>query len=89
MRFVNAINALNPQFWAFMILITGVFAVWLFHAWGIEIGIAAGIIGVAGNMFNSFLKPAPPAGTSTSHLEVDSTPAAIPQQPVGLAQPKV
>jgi TRAP-type mannitol/chloroaromatic compound transport system permease large subunit len=60
MKLVNALNAINSQVWAFLMLASGIFAVWLFHKYGIEIGIAAGIIGAGTNMFNQIFKTTPP-----------------------------
>jgi hypothetical protein len=80
MKFIAALNAINGQVWAFLILITGCAAVLSFHKAGIDIGIAAGVIGVAGNMFTSHATPA--KGTA----EVNATIAA-PTAPVAPAQP--
>lgn len=72
MRFIAAINAIGSQVWAFLILMTGIGAALLFHRAGLDIGIAAGIIGAGVNMFNSIWKSQP------EH----------PTQPVEPAQPK-
>ena len=80
MKFIAALNAINSQVWAFLILVTGVGAVLAFHKAGIAIDIAAGVIGAAVNMFNSLIKPQQPGG---SHLEVDT------QSPSPLASPVV
>ena len=55
-RLVAAINGITTQVWAFFILITGVFAVVLFHREGVAIDIAAGIIGAGVNMFTGQAK---------------------------------
>jgi len=70
MRFVQAVNSLGPQVWAFLILIVGCAAVLSFHKAGIDIGIAAGIIGAAVNMFTGIARA----------VEHPSTPAE-PAQP--------
>ena len=72
MKFVAALNSINAQVWAFLILVIGCAAVLSFHKAGIDIGIAAGIIGAAVNMFTGMTKaqaqdhpntPADPAPT--------------------------
>jgi multisubunit Na+/H+ antiporter MnhC subunit len=50
---IGALNAIGSQVWAFLLLICGCAAVLCFHRAGIDIGIAAGIIGAAVNMFQS------------------------------------
>lgn len=70
MGFVNALNAVSSQVWAFLILLIGGAMVLAFHKAGIAIDIAAGVIGAAVNMFNSLIKPQQPG---SSHLEVDSS----------------
>jgi hypothetical protein len=70
MGFINALNAVSSQVWAFLILIIGGVMVLAFHKAGIAIDIAAGVIGAAVNMFNSLIKPQQPG---SSHLEVDSS----------------
>jgi hypothetical protein len=68
MKLILALNSINPQVWAFLILLTGCVAVLTFHKAGIDIGIAAGIIGAGVQMFTSSGKaqdhppnPQPPA----------------------------
>lgn len=61
MKLVAALNAINAQVWAFLIVLIGCAAVLSFHKAGVDIGIAAGIIGAGVNMFTSTTKnPAPP-----------------------------
>jgi len=75
-QFIAALNTINSQVWAFLILTTGVTTAILFHRAGIAVDIAAGVIGAAVNMFNSLIKPTAPG---TQHLEVDSS--TIPPTP--------
>lgn len=56
MKFISAINSISPQVWAVIVLLIGCIAVGMFHRLGIDIGIAAGIIGTALNMFTGFNK---------------------------------
>jgi hypothetical protein len=89
MGLVAALNAINSQVWAFLILALGLGAALAFHKAGIAIDIAAGVVGAAVNMFNSLIKPAAPG---SSHLEVDSStsppahPSTISINPAPLAQ---
>lgn len=55
-KFVTALNSVAPPVWAFAILLVGCAAVLMFHKAGVDIGIAAGIIGAAVNMFTGFGK---------------------------------
>ena len=76
MKFIAALNAINAQVWAFLILVTGCVAVLLFHKAGIAIDIAAGIIGAGVNMFTGMGKgqsPTPVAGVAESTTTVTST----------------
>jgi hypothetical protein len=84
MRFIQAFNSINSQVWAFLVLLTGCVSVVVFHKAGIDIGIAAGIIGVGANMFQVSMKQQP-----VQHAETDSAPD--PTQPApqpGRPQPK-
>lgn len=83
MKFIAALNAINPQVWAFLILVTGCGSVLIFHRNGIDIGIAAGIIGAGVQMFTTNSKSTTPGA---QHLEVDTTPPLV--QPETPAQPK-
>lgn len=77
MRLIQALNSINSQVWAFLIVLVGSVDVWLFHQAGIDIAIAAGIIGAGVNMFTQANKQQQPG----QHLEIDSTPD--PTQPAG------
>ncbi len=81
MKFIQAINSINSQVWAFLVLIVGCAAVISFHKSGIDIGIGAGIIGAGVNMFTSSLKQQQPG----QHLEIDSNP--VPMAPALPAKP--
>ena len=72
MRLILAINSINSQVWAFLVVLVGCAAVISFHKAGIDVGIAAGIIGAGVNMFTTSLKQQQPG----QHLEIDSTPDA-------------
>lgn len=71
MRFVQALNSINSQVWAFLVVLVGCAAAISFHKAGIDIGIAAGIIGAGVNMFTSSLRQQQQPG---QHVEIDSTP---------------
>jgi hypothetical protein len=74
MKFIAALNAINSQVWAFLMLLTGVGAVYLFHKEGLDIGIAAGVMGAAVNMFQSIAKAqSPTPGIAESTTTVTST----------------
>ena len=59
-RLVNAVNNITTQVWAFLILVSGIGSIILFHRNGIDVGIGAGIIGAGLNMFQTQAK----AGTT-------------------------
>lgn len=84
-QFFASLNTLNAQSWAFLILVVGVVTALAFNRAGIANEIAAGIIGAAINMFTS-QKGTPPPGTSSSHLEVDTTPP-VPTSPAPVQVP--
>jgi len=70
MKFIAALNSINAQVWAFLIMVTGCTSVLVFHKAGIDIGIAAGIIGAGVNMFTGLSK-----GQSNEHPTTPETPA--------------
>jgi len=75
MKFVIALNSISPQVWAFLILLTGCAAVLTFHKSGIDIGIAAGIIGAGVQMFTSSSKAQDhSSGNAQDHLQNPPTP---------------
>lgn len=55
-RLVAALNSITTQAWAFVILLIGVGSCIWFHRTGLDIGIAAGVIGTALNMFQAQTK---------------------------------
>lgn len=59
MNLIKALNSINSQVWAFLVLGMGCAFVLAFHKAGIDIGIGAGIIGTALGMFTQSLKQAP------------------------------
>ncbi len=75
-RIVAALNSITTQAWAFLILLIGVGACVWFHKAGLEIGIAAGIIGTALNMFQGQSKPATP--TSPQPINSPTVPPETP-----------
>lgn len=79
MRLVIALNSVNSQVWAFLIVLTGCVFVLAFHRAGIDIGIAAGIIGVGANMFTS--------ANRTGQSDRPTLPGQTPEQPQP-SQPK-
>jgi hypothetical protein len=82
--FIESINSINSQVWAFLILLTGGAMVVVFHKSGLDIGIAAGVIGAAVQLFQSTTKAQLP--DSKPVMTTPETP--LPLQPVGPAQPK-
>ena len=44
MKFIATLNSINPQVWAFLILLTGCIAVLTFHKAGIDIGIGIALL---------------------------------------------
>jgi hypothetical protein len=60
MKFIAALNAVNSQVWAFLVISIGGAFVLAFHKAGIDVGIAAGIIGAGVNMFTSSNRNTPP-----------------------------
>ena len=76
---VKAINEITTQVWAFMILCCGILAAVWFHKSGLDVGIAAGIIGAGINMFQSQAK----ANTSTTTTSVTPAPS-VTNNPSGL-----
>ena len=79
-RFIEALNSINPQVWAFLILLTGCASVLVFHRNGIDIGIAAGIIGAGVQMFTTNSKA---SGPGSQHVELDAV------APSPLVQPAI
>ena len=75
MKLIASLNAINSQVWAFLIVLVGCAAVISFHKAGIDIGIAAGIIGAGVNMFSAIAKAQQPG----QHLQLDTNPD--PSQP--------
>jgi len=75
--FITSLNTVNSQVWAFLVLVAGGTMAVVFKRAGIAIDIAAGVIGVAANMFSSLVKPVTPG---SQHVEIDSsaTPPAVP-----------
>jgi hypothetical protein len=62
-QLIQLLNSLNPQGWAFLILIIGVTSAVLFNRVGIAAEVAAGIIGAGINMFTGQQRSTPPPGT--------------------------
>ncbi len=52
-KLVSALNSINSQVWAFLVIGTGGAFVLAFHKAGIDIGIAAGVMGAGVQMFTS------------------------------------
>ena len=66
-KLVSALNSINSQVWAFLVILTGGGFTLLFHQHGIDVGIVAGVMGAGVNMFTSSLKhtPSDPQNPST------------------------
>ena len=75
MKLIAALNSINPQVWAFVLVVIGCTSVVVFHKNGIDIGIAAGIIGAGVQMF-------------TSSSKAQDHPPPLPPLPVAPAQPQ-
>jgi hypothetical protein len=58
-KLVSALNSINSQVWAFLVIGTGGAFVLAFHKAGIDIGIAAGVMGAGVQMFTSSSKHTP------------------------------
>lgn len=79
-RFISAINAIGSQPWAFLLVLLGVISVVVFHRNGLDVAIAAGIIGAGVNMFTgkSPASPGTQVTTKTTTQQVETaTPAAV------------
>lgn len=78
MKFIAALNSINSQVWAFLIVLVGSVDVYFFHTAGIDVAIAAGIIGAGVNMFSQIAKQQLPG----QHLQMDSNPdPTLPEVP--------
>jgi hypothetical protein len=59
MKFIAALNSINSQVWAFLVILSGGGFVLMFHRSGIDVGIAAGVMGAGVQMFTSSNKGTP------------------------------
>lgn len=53
MKFVEGLNAIGSQPWAFALVVIGIITIIVSHKNGIDIGIGSGIIGAGVNMFTA------------------------------------
>jgi hypothetical protein len=79
--FIESLNSINSQVWAFFMLLTGIVATIVFHKSGLDAGIAAGVIGAAVQLFQSTTKKELP---DSKVMTTPETP--LPLQPVGPAK---
>lgn len=76
--FIEALNSVNSQVWAFFMLCAGGVMVVVFHRNGIAIDIAAGVIGAAVQLFQTSNKVQVP--DSKPIITAPETPAPNPTQ---------
>ncbi len=72
MKFIAALNSINSQVWAFLVILSGGGFIIAFHHSGIDVGIAAGVMGAGVQMFTTSLKHIPGTDSPPNPL----TPAA-------------
>jgi hypothetical protein len=56
MKLIAALNSINSQVWAFLVIMSGGAFILAFHKAGIDVGIAAGVMGAGVQMFTSSMK---------------------------------
>ena len=81
MKFIAALNSINSQVWAFLVILSGGAFVIFFHKSGIDVGIAAGVMGAGVQMFTSSNKNVPPADHVPEPLPPVSTLNGLPVAP--------
>ena len=81
MKLIAALNSINSQVWAFLVIVTGGGFVLGFHKAGIAIDIAAGVIGAGVQMFTSSNKNVPPPDHVPEPLPPVSTLNGLPVAP--------
>jgi len=78
-NFIDALNSINSQVWAFLMLVIGLGSAMLFHKIGLDIAIAAGVIGAAVQLFQSTTKTQVPDAKPV--LTIPETPSPTPVVP--------
>lgn len=88
---IDSLNSINSQVWAFLILLSGGVMVVVFKRNGLDVGIAAGVIGAAVQLFQSTTKTQT-LDASKPIITTPETPQGavlpVPTQPVDPAKPK-
>jgi hypothetical protein len=79
---VSAINALDTQFWAIIVLCIGCAMLIGTKHWGIDTTVAGGVIGVASNMLTGQIKKAltPPTTPAPEPAPAPVPPATQPKE---------